>query len=1238
MDFISLTKVRLLLCPGGRIKQHKFHAFYERLKSCSSVRLGDISPDADENKTFFTPQAFPNGQIRYHPLILPDREHEYLEDFEPHRRVWIVVLLFDGSEDNSKEAILESISMMEKHYPRAILVRAIVFERSHLEWLESRPNEIIAVRSDRASDISAMRTAMAELSTFYLANLSLHLQKLREASSFESPVEPDSQNSGSWFPSREHTSTPIERPDSAASNSSSVRDRPVSTILPLDRRRANKGRLSKITANLLLLAGRISDAHKDFTEAVSSCRASNDHVWHASSLQGLAVCVVILSSMKIAVNVIPSNPHTSAHVAETLTPPSQASRSRSPAIPEETRKSSAGLADTISEILKSAASYYTRGYGENVPQIILCELYIDLSWFLACLYLARGWNEKAIAILMSDRQPDSKISFPSGSSSDLSLAEISNWAMEAHGDRLLRTSTTERAYILGKICTVLDVVGMRRKRAMIMKELIEAIIPELVNGRVADAAQLGIHPSGNFTSRGSVGAGAGATTREDVLKLLYNLSAAYKINTKNSSPFVNEPSGWMLLKTAVLRAIINFCEAIGDAKSLLQFTSILLTTSARDLNVEEQGRLASLISRTVASASNRGMTLEVDYWDPFLVRDVTLVPSSDTSIPVLHQRDDLIQNEKANAVKDPFIYNPFVRKAAAKTVIKLVQDERVLFKIKLQNPHSFEVEVRSLTLATEGAELVSDPVQCILGANKVQEISMYGTPTKQGVLKILGCNVRIFRCRESFYRIFSAPWKIQLKVMASTRNKRLSYDKLQGMDMHHHTLGHCKELEYSVLGEIPFAKVVSSSLVDDSIMLLEGEKKMFTLSLRNMTKHEIDFVLLSFVDSTIQPLQEALSSTNLLPNEIHELEYFLYKRRSLSWKQSSNDKAQILSFSDATFDIEVVSKRGLNEAVIQVDYGYLGDKTVPAQEFYTRQLKIPILLTVNASVEMTGCDIIASTESLRQIHKPTMSHMLTDLANLGAYALLILDFRNIWPHLIEIEVCVKDVLCQSERIEAGHTLRMILPFRRLSISSQKLMEPIPALSERQFVVSKVPMTKEQESQIRETFWFREAVLERLHGTWKVPEGDRHGAVEMRGLRLSPRMIDHVRAEDICIHLSIKDANIHEGKYGVGVDAFVELHALITNHLDHPVTPLLVLRPYLTGQDEGSTDLTRYMSFNGLLQQPLPALPANEAQVHKLGVVFLAAGEYGWAASVEEMSEQGQWRVHPCRDPLTVKCV
>ena len=64
--------------------------------------------------------------------------------------------------------------------------------------------------------------------------------------------------------------------------------------------------------------------------------------------------------------------------------------------------------------------------------------------------------------------------------------------------------------------------------------------------------------------------------------------------------------------------------------------------------------------------------------------------------------------------------------------------------------------------------------------------------------------------------------------------------------------------------------------------------------------------------------------------------------------------------------------------------------------------------------------------------------------------------------------------------------RLLLPIKRFSIPSSQTQLPLPSLTGRQFVVSK--MGSAQEKVTRLLFWYREELLSRLKVTWKEVGG------------------------------------------------------------------------------------------------------------------------------------------------------
>lgn len=75
-------------------------------------------------------------------------------------------------------------------------------------------------------------------------------------------------------------------------------------------------------------------------------------------------------------------------------------------------------------------------------------------------------------------------------------------------------------------------------------------------------------------------------------------------------------------------------------------------------------------------------------------------------------------------------------------------------------------------------------------------------------------------------------------------------------------------------------------------------------------------------------------------------------------------------------------------------------------------------------------------------------------------------------------------LSASRLITPGATERLLIPFPRLSIPSSALEEPIPTLSDRQYVVDKRKKSEDVIRREKELFWYREEMLKLISATWR----------------------------------------------------------------------------------------------------------------------------------------------------------
>jgi len=63
-------------------------------------------------------------------------------------------------------------------------------------------------------------------------------------------------------------------------------------------------------------------------------------------------------------------------------------------------------------------------------------------------------------------------------------------------------------------------------------------------------------------------------------------------------------------------------------------------------------------------------------------------------------------------------------------------------------------------------------------------------------------------------------------------------------------------------------------------------------------------------------------------------------------------------------------------------------------------------------------------------------------------------------------------------------LRIVIPLKKFLLSSEETSQPIPTLSDRQFVVAQTKLSQEEESLQRELFWYREELFKCLRCRWK----------------------------------------------------------------------------------------------------------------------------------------------------------
>lgn len=986
---------------------------------------------------------------------------------------------------------------------------------------------------------------------------------------------------------------------------------------------------------------------------------------------------------------------------------------------------------------------YTRAAnfaGESLPPLAFSECVIRFSKLLAAINLSAGFlDDDALRHLVQNIPYKQKARFsvprlsvhPTRNDIASMLFRALPGPVESSG-----MNPTDRVVVLAGVASILSSLGLQRKKAIVMKEFITSLVPGLIQARKVGAAEMGVHPAAglatlNIANGGSSGSGAlnlgEGEVENGIDEFLGLLGRIYGIpNSKGNMPDIAVPSqrnenaesasdsiasqrvvdailaisslrsfGSLSIKLEILRTCLSFCEALPDFNGVLHFTALLLRVAgpgtaprpnSTDVFVslprDEQIRLYSNISRTVTAAKKLGLQhVETEYWDDFLVRGLFILEEME---PLrLTQRQGTELKADSQGKEGPFLHNAWLKKPqtnAANTV--LVANEHYRFVIAMQNPYEFELGVESLKIAAEGVEFIALEEHFLLGPYRTQKFHITGTAQSSGLLKIIGCYVKLIGCRERLFPIFPEPWKpkreakmkrMGLKACLGAPTSRPSTAIAPSIDHRATFQPKPESLNFSVIPDQPVIVITNVSLPQSAVMVLEGERKRFTVTVKNTSAvTTVDFVHISFQDTATAAIQAATSNKDLPAAELHELEVQLAHHPSLRWcKSEAEEPPSIKPGAEAEFTIEVIGRTRLTDATIQIDYANLGRRRSEVEEhFFTRQVSAPISITVNASVQLQRPDIVplsgdigwsSITSSGSQAHSdhepssaPSSGKADTHLRsfinqkqireNDEEHCMLLLDLRNSWPNPLSVSLQVRKPMADgnysdeswneghgvNEVIQPGHVSRIVMILPKVYLKAPHAAVPsLNPANQRQFVVSTSKISPETERASREAFWYREELLKIVRGTWTEDGNGRHGELELRSIRFSPRMVEAIKLEDLAMSTTIVcDYPTAEGentvrqvgraKFEVPIDDFLTMKTSVRNRSPRPISPILRLQPHLAGLPHNiALDLDKRFSWTGVLQRKLPAIQPGETAESELGIVALCAGTYEIGASIDE---------------------
>ncbi|CCM02371.1 uncharacterized protein FIBRA_04466 [Fibroporia radiculosa] len=1346
LAFGSLAHIHILIVPIGNIHRATYEKWASEVRGFETIPLEDIPIDSRDDRARFMPTPLAKGHLHLNYLSHPSSlSHNALSLFRPSEFPLGVIGIASCSQSDSISSILTAFGTAMSGLPlqgSAIPAtrNCFVFEDSDVGLdVGDRFPGLVIIPGMMGNKRVHIGTLIAGLCSQILGQFAAVMQSLETplgneylnaslfpnlppSSEFPKPLD----SSGGF---RDPAPLPARNSQPDLSNGSSRSKTPLGAkrvssgpgLAPIrhaslpptpatTKKRpsaigaaSSHGRLFKVLGDLFLLAGRHADSSVWYTEAIALFKNSQDAVWHASALEGLATIPIV-----------------------------EAWSSSNSMLSSDNEKEP--WQDIMDKLNYAQGLYHktappSDAEGSHVHQTYLyAQCVLRQASLLFAVWTCKGWGSNTFANMLHPGPNPFLSGVPSthpvaGTKGEtnaastlppkatyahmerlttitgISRAQIAGVLAQVHGPWLLHLGPRERITILQATAGMYGALGYLRKEAYILRETLGSIMDLIVCGR---QEQIGIRDSGSSsmnrglaqpgasTSQGTVGIRENQRTEgnDSLLRIvkhicrvhgvdletvrLVDVSAVSQATSRQDrdmtddvsnaddddlSELPQEPFGWPELQIGIVREAIAVAEALPDYPSVAQFSLSSLKMLHPVMSQSDQFHFYHTATRALATAIRRGDRRTVEYWAGRPVISVEVLSLPLIRLP-LEKPLSLIttkpNNPSINPIfsgsRDPFLYNP--RKLmSGQTQSILVQNERFEVSVTLRNPFIFDLQLESIALSTSGVRIESEGMPVIIPSNSYHPVTISGRALEAGTLVIRGCTVQ---APGGVPREYTLPLsseeddqRLQRRTTAlfeAGRSKRSGLDSRPWKRVDKQAKRQSartttiRYLECNVVPEQPLLRIKRTSLTHGAVMLYDGETSTIRLTFENVSLLPINFLRLTFDDSTIAPAQQLLTEGELSIFDTYETEYDLISRPVFFW-DSSQGTHQVDPGEKTTVTVKCFGKVGCTSGAVHVSYAYIDRHEVPDKSldiFHSRQLSYPVVVTVYHMLACHAMDILSFSaitnyaSSMLTADDPVALERewgqkgVWNVDDAADWCLFTVDVRNTYglPFEVTFERSQPDLASTTRLVPPGSTSRLILPIKKILLSEEHVSRPIPTLSDRQFVVAKSALTSAEEKAQRELFWYREELFKVITGRWKESGGTRTGTLSLRQQRMTLPMLETLRTETVRVQMSLfyrdedgvsKDVAVDptRSKYFASPNEFMYLRIKVVN-----MSPLeLVLTLNLT------LDPAQHVIHQGtLVDIPVGRLAQAESRETEIPIIFVSAGQFNFTSDVYAITD------------------
>ncbi|XP_013113737.2 protein brunelleschi [Stomoxys calcitrans] len=708
-------------------------------------------------------------------------------------------------------------------------------------------------------------------------------------------------------------------------------------------------------------------------------------------------------------------------------------------------------------------------------------------------------------------------------------------------------------------------------------------------------------------------------------------------------------SGWPSLQVDVLQSLIMAAKRLGHSTLATRHMTFLLQTQWHNMTLMEQSEMA--VQLLNLSAQCEGSPV------PLVLENGTVIPPANlTDLPFCldiavkdlpaHLKPQRIKIAKAD--NGPFLFTPLQfnsidrrdkKKDKNKIPFFWVQNNISEVAVRLRNPLPFDLTVSDMRLLTNGIVFKSLPQTVTLQPNISTLIILHGTPIEIGQLEIQGYSTHTLgvksNCRMKHMRGRKFPQNFLVDIvpalpMISVKTslpQTATFSNMAGADTVVTTASltlYNGESSMCVItitnnSDIPVEhlEVSITSNVDQDI-----QKKVFQIAddlqekLPIAPHDSIDFKINIFAEADfICPLvNQNVAAASLHSNSTltqnpydqnHSLQYSsnlstsghaslssrvgATTRRSdtayssfRSTTSTSTAQHSLAALSLTTADVNSMNQAQHIDAQIRIKYSG-GDAM---QEGYCRQCAVYFKLECIQSAQVTSWDVLPA-------EVPSQFYLVLDITNLTAQEMTLNYTNN-----------------KNISMEANESCRVPIPVDRCSV------EEVWAARE-----AEIAENLEKELCFRtEMGSFNDSVsrlcskhiAERVNIKWSLSGTDIQGIASLKGIVLTPVMIDLCTVSPLEWNISFKNQPVQPQSEVVctaGQSSILSIS--VCNQSVQPLTNLILTikfyQDYLNGTE--NYNLETRVAISGPNRIRIPILRKDEAANHECTVLFFTPGRF-----------------------------